>query len=134
MGDASDDPFALIVDDDEDILGEMLDALDDLGVRCIGAMSMGGALDAIRATPSIVIVVTDIRMPGGSGIDLAHRAAEEGLDHLQFIFVTGHGSLDADPFLKGPQTLGLFKKPIDIDALFEVVDTALRNRGITPKA
>ena len=65
----------LVVDDDPDVLDLAVMVLRDRGYRVLSASDATAALKALRATPDIDLLFTDIVMPGGmDGFDLAHEA------------------------------------------------------------
>ncbi len=64
----------LLVDDDLAVLDVMIDLLQEGGgcqVRC--ANSAAGALDAVRTSRSVDVVITDYNMPGMNGLELARE-------------------------------------------------------------
>ncbi|MDO5415813.1 MAG: response regulator [Lachnospiraceae bacterium] len=88
--------FKLIIVDDERIIRESISALIDwktLDIELVGVCANG--IEAYNAildeAPDIVI--TDIRMPGMSGLELIKKAAEMDLD-TQFIILSGYGEFE----------------------------------------
>ena len=86
----------LIIADDERIIRESISTLIDwnsLGIELIGLCS-----DGIEAYNMILdecpdIVLTDIRMPGLSGLDLIERISQTDLN-IQFILLSGFGEFE----------------------------------------
>jgi FixJ family two-component response regulator len=70
-------PTVAIVDDDEAVREALGDLLMVSGLACHCFESAADFLDA-RATCHFDCLVTDIRMPGMSGIDLIERLRDEG--------------------------------------------------------
>jgi DNA-binding NtrC family response regulator len=74
-------PLILVVEDDYDVRTTIAQFLEDCGYRLALAneISTGEAiLNAVRP----ILVITDIRMRGGSGLDLAKLAQEMGVPAL----------------------------------------------------
>ncbi|HET6581901.1 MAG TPA: response regulator, partial [Nannocystaceae bacterium] len=65
-------PHALVVDDDDGVRYTLAGILEDEEVAVTQAASGEAALEILEdpATPEIHLVVTDMRMPGMSGLDL----------------------------------------------------------------
>jgi two-component system response regulator FixJ len=77
-------------------------------------------------------VITDVRMPDVSGIDLLRRLREGGSD-IPVIVITGHGDI---PLAVEAMKLGaaeFFEKPYDDDALLEAVRAALDRKESVDK-
>jgi two-component system response regulator FixJ len=77
-------------------------------------------------------VITDVRMPDVSGIDLLRRLREGGSD-IPVIVITGHGDI---PLAVEAMKLGaaeFFEKPYDDDALLEAVRVALDRKESVDK-
>jgi DNA-binding response OmpR family regulator len=62
-------PLVLIVDDESMIADTLSTILSQSGYACIAAYSAESALDIVRLTPP-QLLITDVVMPGVSGIDL----------------------------------------------------------------
>ena len=115
----------LIVDDEDIILEEAAETLTDEGYDCFVASNVKAAVDMINSTPGITLILTDLRMPGGTGADLI-KIVETTLEHkIKFIVMSGH----ACPMIeKNGVDLSLYpflKKPLDIETLIEKVESAL---------
>jgi two-component system response regulator FixJ len=77
-------------------------------------------------------VVTDVRMPDISGIDLLHRLRELQV-HLPVIVITGHGDVPLAVEAMKSGALDFLEKPFNDDALLNAVDAALRHHGADAK-
>lgn len=66
----------LIVDDEADIRELLGDFLEGEGYNCALASDAPEALDLFKSTPDIDLVMSDIRMPGKSGLDLLGEIKE----------------------------------------------------------
>lgn len=71
----------------------------------------------------IDLVISDIRMPGGDGIELLTRAREANI-RIPIILITGYADITPEDALKkGAQAV--FSKPFDRKALFAEVEKHL---------
>lgn len=109
----------LLVDDDPDCLSELHDYLNSSGfdVRC--AESAACAIKEILSDDSISVVVTDVKMPSVSGIEMIRRLAgnDVSLALPRFIIVTGHATLDDARAALHMRVDDFLPKPIDLHQL-----------------
>ncbi len=85
------DALILVVDDEGAIRYSVTKTLERVGYQVMTASSGEEALD-IMAQHDFDVVVTDIRMPGISGVDLLARIKEQSPDAI-VILMTGYASL-----------------------------------------
>jgi two-component system, NtrC family, response regulator PilR len=84
----------LVVDDDEDMRATLVDFISTLGVEVNAAGSLADAERALRAeSPHYDLILTDLRLPGGSGMDVL-RAAHARHPETLVTIVTGYASLE----------------------------------------
>ena len=86
-------PRILVVDDDELIREQLKRLYDSQGYLVDLASSGEQALATFAKTEDIDLVVTDIKLPGISGLDLTLLIRRDYPD-LPIIVITGHGALD----------------------------------------
>lgn len=84
-------PTLLVVDDDQAFRTAIGDALERRGFAVSLASGLGPAVDLARAR-IFEYALVDVRMPGGSGIDLVRtlRAIDEG---TRIVVLTGYGTI-----------------------------------------
>ncbi len=113
----------LIVDDEPDIREVLGISLMDMGYRILEAENATQAFDVfVKEFPRIVI--TDIKMPGGDGIELLRKIKHENPE-TEVIMITGHGDMNlAIRSLKYDAT-DFITKPINVDALEIALNRAL---------
>jgi CheY-like chemotaxis protein len=81
----------IVVDDDPFVLELTVAMLEELGCDVLQAHSGNDALEKIADDPSIEILITDINMPGLSGMELAQRV-RSFRDQLHVILLSGRES------------------------------------------
>ncbi len=111
------------IDDNEAIRDFIREVLAENGY-C--AETYASALDFLAAVDRGVsgCVVTDVRMPGMSGIDLLARLSEAGL-RLPVIVVTGHADVQLAVQAMKLGAVDLLEKPFHTDDLFAAIRSTL---------
>lgn len=79
----------MVVDDDPEVRVVVAEFLEDFGYQVIQASSAAQALELLAATPNLRMIITDIRMPDMSGIELADAATQRHSD-LKIILISGY--------------------------------------------
>ena len=112
-----------IIDDDDALRDSLTFLLSSAGIEAKSYDSAGAYLDDPQRGAAGCII-TDVRMPGMSGIDLLRKLKSDGVS-LPVIVMTGHGDV---PLAVEAMKLGAFdfiEKPFDDDALLASVRGAL---------
>jgi CheY-like chemotaxis protein len=104
----------LLVDDDPDIRGILAERLAEIGYGVTEAANGEEALQALHDQADLRMMITDVRMPGISGLELARLATERRAD-LKIILISGY-------FLPQPIDQRFLKKPFRLEQL----ETAVR--------
>jgi two-component system, cell cycle response regulator CpdR len=93
----------LIVDDDEGVRTVVADFLSDAGYSVLQAEGGPQALTLLARDPSLRMMITDIRMPGMSGIELADEAVRRRPE-LRIVLISGYAQQQHQwwPFLLKP--------------------------------
>ena len=87
----------LLVDDDPSVLASTAAMVEDLGHSAVEAASAAVALDVLRSTQEIDLVLTDYAMPGVTGTRLA--AQIDGVrPGLPVVIITGYGEASDELF------------------------------------
>ena len=79
----------MIVDDDSEVRLIIAEFLDDFGYDVLQANGGPEALRLLERTPDLQMIITDIRMPEMSGIELADIATKSRPD-LKIILISGY--------------------------------------------
>ncbi len=114
-----------IVDDD----GSMRSALQGLLKSAeLPAQSFASAEEFLNSGQQhqIACLITDIRMPGMSGLELQTKLNTEGC-RIRIIFITGHGDERLRMQALRAGAVEFLAKPFDDEVLLESVRAALEN-------
>ena len=123
------DAVVHVVDDDEAVRQSLAFLLRTAQIE---VKTYDSAVAFLRNPPASGCVITDVRMPEVSGIDLLRRLREQQ-NAMHVIVITGHGDV---PLAVEAMKLGaadFFEKPFDDDALLAAVRSALSQEGGTAK-
>ncbi len=111
-----------LVDDDASIRWVLERALRQSGMHAKAFEQADGVLDALRAE-SPDVLITDIRMPGRSGLDLL-REIHGARPRLPVIVMTAHSDLDSTVAAYQGGAFEYLPKPFDIDHALDLVRRA----------
>ncbi len=123
-----DSPQVLIVDDDAAVCWALERALIKAGWRVTVAADAVTARRKLKAGCDLVL--TDIRMPGESGLDLLTSLRADRPD-LPVVVMTAHGTVESAIEAVSRGAYDYLPKPLDLDRTLAVVRRAL---GETPMA
>lgn len=115
----------LLVDDEPVILEETSEALIEEGYACLCADNIAAAMEALDVDPDIALVVTDLKMPSGTGAELIHEATKRFDRDIKFIVISGHGNPRVETGGIDIKDYPFLRKPLDIERFLEVVETVL---------
>jgi CheY-like chemotaxis protein len=105
----------LIVDDEPDIAELFESEFQDFGFTTFSAGNINSA-KTILSSNSIDIVLSDVRMPGGNGIELLKWVRANCPPSLIFLIMTGYSDVSlAEALSLGAH--GLFAKPVDLEKI-----------------
>ena len=110
----------ILIVDDEHALREMLSvSLELQGSKTYKAANVQEALDIIEKNP-IDIVLSDIRMPNGDGIELLKKAKKRNAKAPVVLLMTGSSEFSLqDAAVEGAEAI--FLKPISIQPLMSLI-------------
>ena len=114
----------LVVDDDVALCGIIAEELSDEGFDVSTAYSGNQALKHV-AKNKLDIVLTDIKMPDGTGIDLLKAISKMQPDLPQVLMMTGFADV-SDSELIGMGAKAIYKKPVSIEKLLDELRKALQ--------
>jgi CheY-like chemotaxis protein len=113
----------LLVEDSEEVSCITVEYLRELGHQVVAVREAEKAIEHLNRQ-SFDAVMTDIRLPGMSGIDLA-RALVKSHPRLPVVIASGYGALNLE-FLMGEKlpTVLMLPKPYDLPDLERTLDEA----------
>ena len=120
------EPTVHVIDDDE-ALRDSLTFL--LRTARLDVQSYPSATAFLEALPeaNLSCVITDVRMPGMSGIDLLRRLRERKIS-VPVIVITGHGDIPLAVEAMRIGAIDFLEKPFDDEVLIASVKAALRQK------
>jgi CheY-like chemotaxis protein len=122
----------LLVDDVREDVEVLAELLEPLQASIAGAESVEGAL-AMVDEQVVDLVVTDLNLPGASGLDLA-RDLRGRLDAPAVIVMTGSDRAEDRVTAFQLGAVAYLKKPIDVEQLIGLAREILRSRSAEPTA
>ena len=120
-------PRVLIVDDEDELLFGISAFLSREGWEVLTATNVEEAL-AILKTQPVDIIVTDIRMPGESGLTFLQQLKSERKD-LKTVVMTAKGSLEMEREVVSLGADAYLEKPFDLDYFLRILNKVLTSKG-----
>jgi two-component system response regulator FixJ len=121
-----DKPDVALIDDDEAILDSVQLYLRRRGFDVTGFTTATSFLHALDTGAEFECVVTDVRMPGMSGLDL-QRVLSRRASALPLIVITGHGDIDMAVSAIKAGAFDFIEKPIDDRRLAASISEAVKH-------
>ena len=119
-------PVALIVDD-EPAIRELLNlTLTRMDVDCVLAGSLEEARKLLRSQ-AVDLCLTDMKLPDGNGLDLVSHI-QQHLAQVPVAVITAHGNVESAVQALKNGAFDFVSKPVDLNALRNLVSTALKLR------
>jgi len=113
-----------VIDDDESFRVALMESLSSFGYECSGYASAEDYVLGIGDRP-FDCVVTDIHMPGMSGLDLMKRLAARG-STTPVVLITARSDLNLEVKAAAAGAACLLRKPFEINDLIKCVEGAPR--------
>jgi CheY-like chemotaxis protein len=118
----------LVVDDEKFIVEAISQHLDGAGYDVVGMINSTQAMETIQER-DFDLVLTDLRMPDVSGMDLARAVHAKDTD-TQVIILTGYATLDSAIESVRLDVYAYLNKPFELRELGQVVDRALTEQRL----
>ena len=123
----TDKPTALVVEDDTVAREAMLDIVGAEGFAQAGVGSLTEARAHLKRDGEVAIVLVDLDLPDGSGLELLD---EDGESH-DIVVITGDTTVDTVVRSLRMGAIDYLTKPVDIDRLRRILADSLRRVGLT---
>jgi FixJ family two-component response regulator len=113
-----------IVDDDRSVQSALKDLMESAG---LSAQCFGSAEEFLESNErnQAACLVTDIRMPGMSGLDLQAKLKAEG-SRVPIIFITAHSDAQMKREAMNAGAVEYLSKPFDDEVLLETARSVLK--------
>jgi FixJ family two-component response regulator len=119
----SSEPLIAVIDDDEPFRTALVEAICSLGHRAQGFAS-AEEFFAASGESSCDCVITDVHMPGMSGLDLQRRLVTRDRP-VPVIMITARGEPGLEDRVAASGAVCLLRKPFGADALIGCLEKAL---------
>ncbi len=117
-------PIVFVVDDDSTDVEHLERLLGKAGFK-IESFTSGETFLKREPYAGPNCVITDLNMPGISGLELQAAVNNNGGKGIPFIFLTGQGDIETSVKALKAGALDYLQKPVDQEALLDVVNKAL---------
>jgi two-component system response regulator FixJ len=132
VNNSANDAIVYVIDDDESARHSLEFLLDVAGIR---VRSFPSADAFLRASPPLVgaCVVTDVRMPGMSGVELLDELKGQGAQ-VPVIVITGHADVPLAIKAMKSGVADFIEKPFDDEAILSAIRRAIAHQAGTEEA
>jgi two-component system, NtrC family, response regulator HydG len=120
-------PHALVVEDDNNSLAALLALVEHEGFSTRSADSLGAACAILDEKPAPAVVLADLMLPDGSGLELVEAAAGVG---AQVVLITGHASVETAVEALRRGATDYLTKPVDLARLKAILANVARTREL----
>jgi len=109
---------ALIVEDDRDLGGVLLELLEVLGYESELAQNVEESILLLKNTGSFDVLITDHALGEGTGVDLIDWCkARAEFNGLRFVLTSGYGTSHFDPAVLNDSRVAFLHKPFALAQL-----------------
>jgi FixJ family two-component response regulator len=117
-------PTVFVIDDDSSVLRSLRRLLTSAGYRVVACESAREFL-ALGDVPRPSCLVTDVRMPGMTGLDLQEALRIAGRD-VPMILSSGAADLATEARARAGGAVAFLSKPFDPEHLFAALERAIQ--------
>lgn len=117
-------PFALIVDDEPDIIELLEITLNRMGIETCSAGTVAQARKLLQQR-AFDLCLTDLKLPDGDGLELV-EIIQNSAAPLPVAVITAHGNMDTAITAMKKGAFDFISKPVDLLTLRQLVGNALK--------
>jgi DNA-binding NtrC family response regulator len=117
-----------LVDDEAYVRDSLVELLESEGYRGLVASSTQEAFQTL-AREAVSAIVTDLKMPGGSGLVLLEEARRQGIE-APLIVLTGVGTVEEAVQAMKAGAFDFIQKPVDPEQFVILVRRAIEHQGL----
>ncbi|MEK6772795.1 MAG: response regulator [Bdellovibrionota bacterium] len=114
----------LIADDEPVLLEQLVEILSELGYPIVTAKDGNEMLEQVTQNPNIVAILSDIKMPGLTGIEALRALREKQID-VPIVFLTGFAEKNLVVEALRLGALDFLDKPFEFQILKKVMSQAI---------
>ncbi len=122
---------ALIIDDEPDIRELLSITLNRMDIKTEVAADVSEA-KRLLTQHNFNLCLTDMRLPDGNGLDIV-KYVQSNMPDLPIAVITAHGNMDTAVQAMKAGAFDFVNKPIDVNALRRLVNTAITSSQIPAK-
>lgn len=115
-------PRLLLVEDDPALQFTILTALEEKGYEVDAVSTTGEAIERLRGN-SYPIVISDIYIDEGTGLDVLHEARKQD-PRCSVILMTGRGTMETTMAATRGGVFDYIAKPFDLDVMLDAIERA----------
>ena len=114
----------LVVEDDSDVMAFLVEDIRSFGYDVVEAPDAETALSMFQEAKAIDLVITDMHLPGMSGIDLLGEV-KRASQAVPVIMLTGHSSIESYVQTISSGVFEYINKPVQAEELERIIKAAL---------
>lgn len=118
-----------VIDDDDPFRVALVDSLSSYGFETSGYSSARDFI-AGNGPGACTLIVTDVHMPGMSGLDLIRHLAASG-SRIPVVLITGHSEAGLEARAVAAGAAGFLEKPFETNDLIRCIEAALEHACAT---
>jgi CheY-like chemotaxis protein len=119
----------LVVDDESYIVDEVCDFLRRRGHEPVAAMDVDEASHTLAAEPVFDVVITDMKMPQGSGLDVLRASNRSGPPRPMALLMTGQSDDGDIERATAEGVVSVLHKPVSLRKIADALTLVERYRA-----